>query len=61
MVERDEKSYPHDVVLLREEGIWKVDVLATYAAWNKINEEQALSRLKANFGTPGATADRVKR
>lgn len=48
-VERDEAAHPHEVVLLKEEGAWKVDLVATYAAWNKLSIADAKKRIHSTF------------
>jgi hypothetical protein len=48
-VERDDASYTHDILLVQEKDGWKVDLVATYAAWNKISESEAKKRIRENF------------
>ncbi|RYZ79887.1 MAG: hypothetical protein EOP06_26355 [Proteobacteria bacterium] len=40
-VEPDKAAPPREVVLIREKGAWKVDLMATYANWNQLTEAQA--------------------
>ena len=40
-VEPDKAAPPRELVLVREEGDWRVDMMATYANWNQMTEAQA--------------------
>ncbi len=40
-VEPDKAAPPREVILVREKGAWKVDLMATYANWNQLTEAQA--------------------
>jgi hypothetical protein len=45
-VEPDKAAPPRELVLIQEEGEWRVDMMATYANWNQITEAQARKQVE---------------
>lgn len=50
VVEFTPSQTPHPVICARENGRWRVDLIATYARWNDLDEKESLARVSEITG-----------